>query len=445
MYGLLSIGVLIPGIIAGYEEYTIIYLALFPFIPSVFGMDVGFNIPYISLSRLFLILIILVGIIKGKLKGIIKDYPLKKIFGIFILLLIISVINSQFPVLSLNSLMGIIIEWVFLSALAFKIFDVSNKLEMFVYYFSILFFISVLIGLAELVFNYNPIYNSIMGSVGNAGENTRKIISDYSTTEALNARSGFRRIQSVFSHPYFFSNMGVFAFFIFGTGYQKYKNNKYVLLIVLALITIFMGLSRVTLVFYFATLITYLIINNKQKHLIRLLLIPIPIILLLIFYYSNELLQIFITVNDPGKGSTIDQRIMMLKSGFEFFQSNLLFGVGLQVPTYILANLRDNSTVFNDLGYLEITWLNWLVSVGIFALICLWYIYYKFIKLSFKAAAEYNNYFSKTIIALIIGAFINDLLGSQINYSFLFVLGAISIKEIKDSNDTNNVEQLNGV
>jgi hypothetical protein len=283
----------------------------------------------------------------------------------------------------------------------------------------------------------------MMGIVSNAGENTRKIITDYSTTEALYSRSGFHRIQSVFSHPYFFSNMGVFAFFIFGTCYQKYKKNKYVLLIVLALLTIFMGLSRVTLVFYFATLIIYLILNNKQKYLFRLLVISIPGILLLVFYYSKELLQIYFTANDTTSGSTLDQRILMLKSGFEFFQGNLLFGVGLQVPSYILANLRDSSSMFNDMGYLEITWLNWLISVGIFSLICLWYIYYKFIKLSFSAAVVYNNYFSKTIIALIIGAFINDLIGSQINYSFLFVLGAISIKEIKYNNDQNNVDQLN--
>jgi hypothetical protein len=423
------------GLLIRFKEAIIVYSAIFPFIPVIYGFDLGYNIPYLSVSRIVLALILVAVMLKGYfLRPPTANHPVFRPFVAFVIILSLNVLLSEIPSLSLNTYLAIVIEWLIFSLLIFKIIETQADIEVFVNAFSVAFVLVVVLGIFEFISNSNPIYGNY-NLIQESGSQTRNFIFDYSTVEALQSRLGLRRIQSVFNHPYAFSNMGVVAFFVFLSIYNSCRRLRYLALAFVALFPVFAGLSRTSLVFFGSALVVFACFNRKRKlrSMIAILLVSVVflVVVLMVFPGAGDLsvLVSLHSMSEAKYGSTIEQRSMMLENGLRLLGPKLLFGYGLQVPGYYLSPI-GGAWLKENIGFLEIAWLSWVLSIGLSGLAIFWYMYYKFLSFSIKIHAKRANYFSHAFIAILIGSFINDMIGTQTPYQFIFILGAIAIKDI---------------
>ena len=428
-YVLVQFPVLLFLALQYYSYFLISSLVIIPFIPSVYGLDLGAAFPYISYSRILIYIIIISGIFLKKFTSAnIKNYPLSRIILLIVLFFILNIVFSDFPFISIQTAFVIITEWFIFGFLVFSTLNKKFYIDVFINLFAIVFLISIFIGLIEFIIGYSPIYAAFFNSLSSA--NQRILAFDYSSAEAISSRMGLHRIQSLFPHPYFFSNMGVMAGIIFLCYYALKQQRIYIYLFILSLTSIFFGLSRASYIF-FITCIFWLVFaskNFKVNKIIVIITLSFSLLFLVLYFYLPQI-QNYLSVFDPKNiqderyGSTLDSRLIMFSNALNLSSSRIIFGYGLGVPLWYLKIGK-----WNNIGFLEPDLLQWLLSVGITGLFLLILLFYRIYKLASISAK--TNPLTLSFVPILFGILITFSFSSQLNYSFIFALSSLSISKI---------------
>lgn len=366
--------------------FVVIFLFLYIVLPSYFALEITEFFPLLTGSRIILLILILVNMLKKKIKiKIFKDSKLLLAFSIYyILKLLANIFYIPITTDAIKDIFSMILEELLIIWIIPQVINSKEKLVEALEILAISCGVVAILSIVNFVFKINVFYylNTVKRNM---------LMANYT-------RMGMIRAEAGFGHPVYYGvyNTIMIPIIVFLIQYKD-KNLKYKIILFLTIIALVLANSRGTiLVVLFMFL--YMLINAKKRNIkkcIPLVLVLLFVLLIFCLYNSefwNYISKIFMSIINvfysggqkiEGYGDNangLDSRITQFSQVIWTAKNNFVFGLGAgaqnrEAIKYLATNGKWQVLTTFDVGYFAI-----FCQYGLLGVIAYSTLYYSILK-----------------------------------------------------------------
>ncbi|MEA5007112.1 O-antigen ligase family protein [Clostridium tyrobutyricum] len=223
------------------------------------------------------------------------------------------------------------------------------------------------------------------------------------------------RANGLLGHPVIFGGFCVMIFILSANLYIQYKNKKYFVLSLIAILATFASSSRLSIIGILISILLIMILNNTDWIKIFFKIFCISFIFMIVLYiiyrlYPNlYIFNIFLAKDEYVQGSNM-VHLQQVYSAIEYIKKNVLFGIGLGsqgISAKHVAIISDG------------TWFQNLLELGLPLFIMYIFLYIVCIKYVIVLIKKIDNKFVKSLGRTFIIISIYFMYSNFVNSSFL--------------------------
>jgi hypothetical protein len=359
------------------ENFIYLFVFFYPILPEYFALDLGTNLPLLTVSRILLIILFVSCVFKGdkvlkknKSLNIISIFNKNKNFLLYFILITISNIAHINENASLKNLILIILEQAMLLICLIKRVDLQNSLEKCLKCLVSGSLIMGIGGIIETVSGTNLFYSLSTAS--------REL------TMANYTRLSVTRAEATFGHPISFSVYLLLVIPFIMYFFELTKKMFFKFCLIISIVSIFATISRASILILSVYMIIMVSLKPKNERILYyrmfgLALLPIIFVAILFPSLTNLFSQIVFSVlnilgfsfevSDFGRNeSGSNSRIYQLQLVSQTISQKPLFGFGVG---YVYNNVMivSNGNKYFKVTSIDNEYLLALIEGGIVSLI----------------------------------------------------------------------------